>query len=136
PNWFQKGFEYVSSDDFGSQYTTLLHQWLLFEASYNWGNPSHGLKKTRPQELTTWISQGKRRPPAALATIAALSTLEAIKSFAERTWTWWCELQPAWRAVSNNRPVPFNEFCDNYLLLDKHGQNGWLGLLICMKWWR
>jgi hypothetical protein len=25
---------------------------------------------------------------------------------------------------------------DNYLLLDKPGQNGWLGLITCLKWWR
>jgi len=133
--WFKKGFEYVS-DDFGQQYAELLHQYILFEASHHWANPTHGLKKKKPQELTSWTAQGKRKATAALPIIAALSSTESIQDFAERVWTWWCELQPAWRKIASNRPAPLDQFVDNFLLLDKHGQNGWLGLIVCVKWWR
>lgn len=77
-----------------------------------------------------------RKKAVAEEIIADLSNVEAVKDFAERVWTWWCQLQPTWRTVANNRPAPFNKFGGNYLQLDKHGQNGWLGLLICTKWWR
>ncbi|KAJ3735331.1 hypothetical protein DFJ43DRAFT_1151502 [Lentinula guzmanii] len=135
PNWFEKGFEYVS-DDFGQQYAELLHQYILFEASHHWVNATHGLKKTKPQQLINWTTQGKRKPAAALPIIAALSSIETIQKFAEALWTWWCELQPDWRIISRNRPEPFDKFVDNFLLLDKRGQNGWLGLIVCTKWWR
>lgn len=133
--WFKKGFEYIS-DDFGQQYAELLRQYIFFEASHHWVNPTHGLKKKRPQQLGSWITQGKRKPAAALPIIAALSSIESIRNFAEALWTWWCELQPNWRNISENRPAPFDKFIDNFLLLDKHGQNGWLGLIVCTKWWR
>lgn len=133
--WFKKGFEYIS-DDFGQQYAELLHQYILFEASHHWANASHGLKKTKPQQLITWTTQGKRKAEAALPIIAALSSIETIQNFAEAIWTWWCELQPDWRIISGNRPAPFDKFVNNFLFLDKRGQNGWLGLIVCIKWWR
>lgn len=133
--WFKTGFEYIS-DDLGKQYAELLHQYILFEASHHWVNPSQGLKKKRHPALSHWMAKSKRKPAAALTIIAALSTIESVRDFAEHLWTWWCELQPGWREISNNRPAPFIKFVDNFLLLDKHGQNGWLGLIVCIKWWR
>ncbi|KAJ3738200.1 hypothetical protein EV360DRAFT_58340, partial [Lentinula raphanica] len=63
-------------------------------------------------------------------------TGESVGLFAKEVWTWWVSLQPSWRSVDGQKPVPLQEDVGHdWIKLDKSGRNGWYGLLACVKWW-
>ncbi|KAJ3723884.1 hypothetical protein C8R42DRAFT_558688, partial [Lentinula raphanica] len=115
----------------GPKWTALLELWLAYEHINGFSNVKHGLKAaSRPTELSEWMK--KERP----ATGVALYSLDSISLFVDRFWTWWCSLQPSWRSPGlNNRPGPLDGYGTTWTSLDKPGQNGWFGLIICLKWW-
>ncbi|KAH7918012.1 hypothetical protein BV22DRAFT_1025300 [Leucogyrophana mollusca] len=53
-------------------------------------------------------------------------------------WTWWTNLQPTWRTVHihtklNAAPQNHNDQGD-WTNLDCLGQNGFLSVIVCLKW--
>ncbi|KAJ7358257.1 hypothetical protein DFH08DRAFT_615627, partial [Mycena albidolilacea] len=48
-------------------------------------------------------------------------------------WAWWVDINPTWR--NEQRPMK-REGGSSWLSLDIRGQNGFLNLLMCLKWWR
>ncbi|KAJ7354142.1 hypothetical protein DFH08DRAFT_984420, partial [Mycena albidolilacea] len=50
-----------------------------------------------------------------------------------KTWTdWWRDINPPWRKAIT--PMPRTD--GDWTLLDLPGPNGFLNVLVCLKWWR
>ncbi|KAJ3925252.1 MAG: hypothetical protein NXY57DRAFT_907311, partial [Lentinula lateritia] len=132
--WFCEAFDYLNVD-LGSQYADLFMHWIQFERRHGWKNSHNraGLDKThRPAELNKWIRNRRFRRQLLEVDENGLCT----PAFGDSVWLWWVSLQPHWRALdSNGVPAAFEEFGDDWSTLNKHGRNGWLGLLACVKWW-
>ncbi|KAJ7019716.1 hypothetical protein C8F04DRAFT_875880, partial [Mycena alexandri] len=79
--------------------------------------------KKRPDEVHTWVSRARN-------TIPAITNLESfIKAFK----SWWVDINPPWRKTSlpmvKNAGGPWTS-------MDIPGPNGFLNVLMCLKWWR
>ncbi|KAE9401693.1 hypothetical protein BT96DRAFT_817506 [Gymnopus androsaceus JB14] len=129
--WFNRAFTYLNVD-LGPQFAHLVRLWVDLEKNHNWDNPRRGLSHlNRPVMLNDWISNQRA------GAISALSTGPLVQRFAKELWTWWCSLQPKWRCMtSDNRPGPLLTFGSDWKPLHKWGNNGWLGIITCLKWWR
>ncbi|KAJ3743032.1 hypothetical protein F5050DRAFT_1551295, partial [Lentinula boryana] len=128
--WFPDAFRFVNVN-LGGPYTSLVDQWITFERISNWQTKNTGLAKlNRPMELTTWINYGRYNKKRIKI------TPERVHQFAVNFWIWWSSLQPSWRAVGeDNRPLAAKEMKDDWKSLDHYGQNGWLSLVVCLRWW-
>ncbi|KAJ7315518.1 hypothetical protein DFH08DRAFT_630163, partial [Mycena albidolilacea] len=53
--------------------------------------------------------------------------------FGRQFWEWWVDINPDWR--TSQRPM-IREDGKSWASLDFHGQNGFLNVMACLKWWR
>ncbi|KAJ7876167.1 hypothetical protein B0H14DRAFT_2342916, partial [Mycena olivaceomarginata] len=78
--------------------------------------------KKRPKEIADWVGRVRNyTPPIADA-----------EDFGKRFWGWWLDINPIWH--TQERPMK-REGGSSWLTLDYHGQNGFLNVLMCLKWW-
>ncbi|THV00656.1 hypothetical protein K435DRAFT_793996 [Dendrothele bispora CBS 962.96] len=136
--WFQKAFSYLNVD-LGLHYQQLLLKWIDLERHYGWNSGEQKVISTefRPVEVQLWIKDGRY-----VHLLHTWVRAEEIEGFAERFWKWWNLLQPEWRLRSDltTRPAPFSltestGIDASWNVLNVCGQNGWLSLLTCIKWW-
>ncbi|THU92399.1 hypothetical protein K435DRAFT_595886, partial [Dendrothele bispora CBS 962.96] len=131
--WFRSAFIYVNVD-LGREYHDLKARWVQLERSHGWGkNGKKLLAINRPVEVTPWIQDARYRRLSHTWVLA-----EDVADFGKRLWKWWNSLQPEWRQNDQmNRPLPLTSDDEDtsWQVLDYHGQNGWLTLLVCIKWW-
>ncbi|KAJ7030833.1 hypothetical protein C8F04DRAFT_874714, partial [Mycena alexandri] len=78
--------------------------------------------KNRPAEVQYWVSRARIIPPQ----IANLDCF--IKEFT----AWWININPAWRKTS----LPMEKKNGAWEHMDFPGPNGFLNVLMCLKWWR
>ncbi|KAJ7909805.1 hypothetical protein B0H13DRAFT_1616253 [Mycena leptocephala] len=53
-------------------------------------------------------------------------------AFGEQWWAWWIDINPAWRQTA----LPMSRDGDgSWTSLDFAGPNGFLNVLMCLKWW-
>jgi hypothetical protein len=83
---------------------------------------SHPAKK-RPKQVGDWVSRARNHTP----------TISNVEEFASVWWAWWIDINPAWRDKS--RPMKCIEG-PSWKCMDYSGQNGFLNILMCLKWWR
>ncbi|KAJ3982310.1 hypothetical protein F5890DRAFT_1415958, partial [Lentinula detonsa] len=128
--WFKDAFDFLNID-LGTSFATLVACWLKFEGLYGWKPTRNVLSSVRrPKEVSKWIRYGR------YAKINITIAPSQIEGFAERMWLWWLHLQPKWRELGQDlRPLPVEQFGDDWRLLDVHGINGWLSLLAGLRWW-
>ncbi|KAJ3758818.1 hypothetical protein EV360DRAFT_18315, partial [Lentinula raphanica] len=130
--WFFEAFHYLQ-EDLGPSFNALVGLWVAYERKNNWRNPHKlaGLAaKNTPEVLLAWRKNSRR--PFPRVDQSGLCTPE----FVAEVWTWWATLQPQWRSVDHGgRPLPFERFGGDMSPLEKHGRNGWVCLLVCVKWW-
>ncbi|KAF5342740.1 hypothetical protein D9758_015909 [Tetrapyrgos nigripes] len=138
-DWFYKAFHFLN-DDLGIQYRNLLENWVILERNREW---SQGLKsrsldaKYRPREVSRWIGGARYRDSVKRTCIASERIIDFTKDF----WQWWCNLQPEWRptievdTVAKPRVLTTNDENKSWKKLNVAGQNGWLSLIVCVKWW-
>ncbi|KAJ7921291.1 hypothetical protein B0H13DRAFT_1604732, partial [Mycena leptocephala] len=53
-------------------------------------------------------------------------------TFGKGWWVWWLDINPDWR--SDMRPL--SRGTGSWDCLDLYGQNGFLNVLVTLKWWR
>ncbi|THU83947.1 hypothetical protein K435DRAFT_598660, partial [Dendrothele bispora CBS 962.96] len=133
--WFRMAFDYVNVS-LGPNYLSLVAGWIANERLHGWkkgGRRDGLLNSDRPREVTSWIMSGRYRVKKARVTSAN------VEEFAGQVWDWWTALQPEWRGLSpRGRPARLGllNATDTWGSLDTHGNNGWLSLVVCAKWWR
>ncbi|THU94029.1 hypothetical protein K435DRAFT_669150, partial [Dendrothele bispora CBS 962.96] len=116
--WFPAAFKYLNVD-LGVEFIELLRRWVEFERFFGWSYTREGLASSnRPQELSNWIKSGRYK--AKYGGSGPKLTGIARKQFSSALDVWWHSLKPKG---------------DNWTLLNHHGPNGWLSLLVGLKWW-
>ncbi|KAJ6622034.1 hypothetical protein B0H10DRAFT_1651923, partial [Mycena sp. CBHHK59/15] len=76
----------------------------------------------RPKEISGWVKGARRAAPRVV-----------VASFSAAWWKWWRDINPKWREV-NGGLVKEGE--GSWATLDVPGQNGFLNVIVCLKWWR
>ncbi|KAJ7200381.1 hypothetical protein GGX14DRAFT_307847, partial [Mycena pura] len=59
--------------------------------------------------------------------------IQDTDDFGKRWWVWWININPASR--TKERPMK-REANSSWGCLDLYSQNGFLNILMCLKWWR
>ena len=133
PTWFANAYETLKSKNIGPIFSALLPLYIELESRTNFDVGGHmtGFRKgDRPEEVSWWINRGREREP----------TIKNVDAFDKRWWSWWKALQPPSRQVAavegllggEHRLVEAQEDWD---VLRKHGQNGFLTILSTLAWW-
>ncbi|KAJ6451813.1 hypothetical protein C8R47DRAFT_916658, partial [Mycena vitilis] len=79
--------------------------------------------KKRPKEVKDWVGRARHYTP----------TIADADAFGEVWWDWWVDINPSWRGKRR----PMNRFeGSSWSCMDYPGQNGFLNILMCLKWWR
>ncbi|KAJ7805262.1 hypothetical protein B0H14DRAFT_2268733, partial [Mycena olivaceomarginata] len=55
------------------------------------------------------------------------------EAFGRQFWAWWVDINPEWR--TKQQPMMRGD-SPSWTSLDFHGQNGFLNVMVCLKWWR
>ncbi|EIW77719.1 hypothetical protein CONPUDRAFT_156906 [Coniophora puteana RWD-64-598 SS2] len=117
-------------------YTQLLEEWLRLEQSADFASPQGpaGMldSKERPREVHWWIARKR------LFTVRP--SIPDVDKFAGQWWKWWVRLQPEWREIAapsgpSPSPLPRHGLDGDWSALDKPGINGFLSVVVCLKWW-
>ncbi|KAJ7352105.1 hypothetical protein DFH08DRAFT_694112, partial [Mycena albidolilacea] len=78
--------------------------------------------KLRPAQVGAWVQRARTGVPV----------IPDVVRFAEQWGKWWQEINPTWRKIIT--PMPRKD--GDWTSLDLPGPNGFLNVLICLKWWR
>ncbi|KAJ6455548.1 hypothetical protein C8R47DRAFT_996725, partial [Mycena vitilis] len=78
--------------------------------------------KLRPRQVSYWINRARKSTPA----------IEDATAFGEEWWGWWIDINPSWRKTV----LPMGRVDGSWTYIDYPGQNGFLNVLMCLKWWR
>ncbi|KAJ7038842.1 hypothetical protein C8F04DRAFT_881302, partial [Mycena alexandri] len=107
----------------------VIELWWAYEKAAQFKGPSKG-KGTgiRPKEVSGWISRARTGGPN--------PAIIDVVSFASRWWTWWVEINPAWRARTGTMVKRLaKEGNGDWDSVASTGPNGILNILICLRWW-
>ncbi|KAJ7486372.1 hypothetical protein B0H11DRAFT_1617509, partial [Mycena galericulata] len=77
----------------------------------------------RPKPIAYWIKCARRGTPA----------IGEVKAFAKGWQNWWEEINPTWRLVEKRLIKETKGSLDGMRV---PGKNGFLSVLIGLKWWR
>ncbi|KAJ6568327.1 hypothetical protein DFH09DRAFT_917940, partial [Mycena vulgaris] len=76
----------------------------------------------RPSQVQWWISRARKQSPV----------IDDPVKFGEKWWDWWVDINPPWRKTLS--PMLRKE--DGvWTCMDLAGPNGFLNVLISLKWW-
>ncbi|KAJ7024987.1 hypothetical protein C8F04DRAFT_968329, partial [Mycena alexandri] len=113
----------------GDLWTKAVDLWWVYEKRANFVGAAKGKgTKVRPKEVSGWISRARSGGPS--------PAIIDVFSFASRWWTWWEEINPAWRARMGNVAKRLaKEGEGDWDSVASTGPNGLLNILICLRWW-
>ncbi|KAJ7188437.1 hypothetical protein C8R46DRAFT_830441, partial [Mycena filopes] len=77
--------------------------------------------KKRPKEVGDWVARMRNHTPANGDELGG------------RFWVWWIDINPTWRGET--RPMACRSG-ETWASMDARGQNGFLNVLMVLKWWR
>ncbi|KAJ7435093.1 hypothetical protein B0H11DRAFT_1756501, partial [Mycena galericulata] len=121
--WAVKAKAVLESKDFGAPWASLVEQWWAKEKGSGFVAPtkSHSAR-LRPAQVHQWVKTARKTTPAILS----------VEAFAKEWSAWWIDINPAWRKTQ----LPMAKADGPWGYLDFPGQNGFLNVIICLKWWR
>ncbi|KAJ7633326.1 hypothetical protein DFH06DRAFT_1004536 [Mycena polygramma] len=121
--WAKKARKTLEENDLGPEWAALVNEWWVREESKGFESPVKGLSATgRPGEISWWVQRARGPRPH----------LKEIKVFAQEFSTWWQAINPPWRRSS----LPMAKQTGDWASMDVAGPNGFLSVLMCLKWWR
>ncbi|KAJ7575329.1 hypothetical protein C8J56DRAFT_801757 [Mycena floridula] len=110
-------------------WTALLMKWRAWEQCFGFAQEGYnkeklGGAKIRP-EAVEWWTKRKRIPTPDIGD---------REVFARKWWLWWIHVNPDWRIKSNEGFLERKGDGD-WSSMKISGVNGFLSLLICLRWW-
>ncbi|KAJ7047954.1 hypothetical protein C8F04DRAFT_885131, partial [Mycena alexandri] len=79
--------------------------------------------KKRPKAVGDWVARARNYTP----------TVTSGDDLGEQWWIWWTDINPEWRG--EERPMR-RDAGKPWKSMDYCGQNGFLNVLMVLKWWR
>ncbi|KAJ6513472.1 hypothetical protein C8R45DRAFT_812050, partial [Mycena sanguinolenta] len=105
-------------------WTHLVSLWWTREEAVNFeGTTKSHLARLRPKEAGDWFSRARNYKPQ----------ITDAADFGKWFWAWWIQINPSWR--TKERPMK-KEGEMTWRCMDIQGQNRFLNVLMCLKWWR
>ncbi|KAJ3872040.1 hypothetical protein F5051DRAFT_445576 [Lentinula edodes] len=129
--WFHPAFEYLNHD-LGVDYIYLIRAWIKLERIKDWVYSSKGISaKLRPKELSHWIANcrydRRNNDPK--------FQKQDINRFGINFVTWWNSLVNQISTVSGENSDGDGRVRKEWGTLNTSGKNGWLSIIVCLKWW-
>ncbi|KAJ6450010.1 hypothetical protein C8R47DRAFT_941143, partial [Mycena vitilis] len=124
-DWASKARSLLENNNtFGAPWTALIQSWYKREeaAGFEGTRQAHSATK-RPGEVTYWVSRARKGTPK----------LGSTDEFGKTWWGWWIDINP--RVRGEQRPLQRVDVTD-WEGMDLYGQNGFLNVLVTLKWWR
>ncbi|KAJ7815063.1 hypothetical protein B0H14DRAFT_2375614, partial [Mycena olivaceomarginata] len=120
--WVKKAEKLLQGDSFGPLWTQLVAQWRLREeqTGFETSTKSHSAK-LRPAQVGAWVQRARAGAP----------DIKDTAVFAKEFKAWWQDINPAWRKIS----LPMPRKGGPWTFMQVPGQNGFLNVLMCLKWW-
>ncbi|KAJ3834891.1 hypothetical protein F5878DRAFT_336880 [Lentinula raphanica] len=127
-SWFREAFDYVNVD-LGEDFTCTIQSWIELERTKGWISSPKGIAcKNRPKELTRWIINGRYNRRANEPRFG----MSELASFGKSFVIWWTSLK---QSASESQGQGQGRKGNGWGTLDVSGKNGWLSIVVCLKWW-
>ncbi|KAF8195984.1 hypothetical protein K438DRAFT_1545524, partial [Mycena galopus ATCC 62051] len=107
----------------GGRWTELVNQWFSREEGKGFISlPKGHSAKLRPPQVKAWVQRARTGVP----------DIKDVQRFAQEWTAWWQDINPAWRKIT----LPMPQTNGPWDFMDFPGPNGFLNVLMCLKWWR
>ncbi|KAJ7018310.1 hypothetical protein C8F04DRAFT_1199093 [Mycena alexandri] len=129
PKWASDAHAALLAGGGGDLWVRIVNLWWDYETKAKYVGPARG-KGTgkRPKEVSAWIGRARSGGP--------VPAIIDVSSFASRWWTWWEEINPAWRGRTGTVAKRLVKEGDgDWASVASSGPNGMLNIVICLKWW-
>ncbi|KAH8802322.1 hypothetical protein DL96DRAFT_1475715 [Flagelloscypha sp. PMI_526] len=130
--WFSDAYQGLrdgvkTHDRFGRIFVEIFRTWIITEAKFRFQNPSRGFAKAkRPAELNKWIGNGRWRTTHRLT--------QSSKTFGTELMAWWATLTPATDITADSSCEEIRASGD-WKRARAPGNNGFLSVVMGLKWW-
>ncbi|KAJ7604790.1 hypothetical protein DFH06DRAFT_1020621, partial [Mycena polygramma] len=112
----------------GVLWDQVVEMWWAHEKAAAFDGPGKGpMAKMRPKQVSGWVGRARTGGPN--------PPVGDILSFAVGWWKWWVALNPPWRQTNDGRRLK-QEGQGEWGAAAQTGPNGFLNVLICLRWWR
>ncbi|KAJ7794772.1 hypothetical protein B0H14DRAFT_2216959, partial [Mycena olivaceomarginata] len=121
--WAENARKVLEGGGLGPDWKKLVKFWWSLEASSKFATLTKAHPTTnRPKVVGVWVKNAwKGVPPD-------------IGNMAEEWWGWWKAINPKWRL--HDGELLAGEENGTWDSLKCPGQNGFLNVIMCLKWWR
>ncbi|KAJ7123329.1 hypothetical protein C8R46DRAFT_928220, partial [Mycena filopes] len=127
PQWASNGREALLSSELGKNevWKEGVSLWWKLEASTEFATSVKGFgTEGRPGAVHTWIKNARKKKPV----------IKNMERLAEEVEGWWKRVNPGWRLVDDE--LITDPLGGDWEAMRQRGANGFLGVLIALKWWR
>ncbi|PBK72084.1 hypothetical protein ARMSODRAFT_1016070 [Armillaria solidipes] len=130
PPWLRAAKEYLARFELGKDWDLAIAKLTELEEKYDYLPSRKPLPRIdRPSQVDLWIQNARGRDPTPITNRAA---------FTSAWWSWWRNLQPAWRELEGKGPMgPECRVQDqgDWSGLIRPGQNGLYSVVASLDWW-
>ncbi|KII83430.1 hypothetical protein PLICRDRAFT_84804, partial [Plicaturopsis crispa FD-325 SS-3] len=117
----------------GDAWGGCLASWSTLEKGYRFRSPKTGLSaRGRPNEVQFWVSRA--RPVEDKHSNQWQPVVKDGASLEASFWKWWTAINPPWRKKDSDGRFK-QEGSGTWDALVAPGKNGFLSVLVCLKWW-
>ncbi|KAK6996614.1 hypothetical protein R3P38DRAFT_3221658 [Favolaschia claudopus] len=125
--WAKTAEKTLAKAEWGTGWAALLAVWWVREARVGFVGTTKGHPaKKRPKEVGDWVGRARNHVPKIVNPDA----------FGKTWWEWWIDINPEWRGTDRRLKRGGEDEEGRWDCLDLYGQNGFLNVLITLKWWR
>ncbi|KAK7050137.1 hypothetical protein R3P38DRAFT_2504189 [Favolaschia claudopus] len=126
PPWAETALEFLTQPDLGDGWKAMLSTWWARETRARFVGTKQGHPaKRRPKEIGEWSKRARNYTPK----------IVDADAFGQTLWIWWIDINPSWRG--SERPLSrVGDVDGGWECLDLYGVNGFLNVLMGLKWWR
>ncbi|KAJ7710205.1 hypothetical protein B0H16DRAFT_1256854, partial [Mycena metata] len=110
----------------GAEWEGLVDTWWALEASTKFvsGTKAHPTT-SRPAEVGIWVKNARKGTPQV-----------NVETFSKQWWEWWQAINPKGRVVEGQLAQIEGGEQGGWEGLRRPGQNGFLNVVVCLRWWR
>ncbi|KAJ7740361.1 hypothetical protein B0H16DRAFT_1324447 [Mycena metata] len=122
--WAEEAKKKLLAQELGEGWTGVVESWWKLEEAYGFviGTKSHSTTN-RPDAVHNWVKNARKGRPAVPG---------GVKELGKQWGMWWKGINPEWRLRDGEL---VQDATGDWGILRCPGQNGFLNVVICLKWW-